>query len=148
MRSYFNAKERTTNIIIMAMKYILEEMAESSGITEEEKKWLDKATQLVDNFNNSVCDRFGDSYRRKIANTIAINDVKLVSKFGKQAEAISECATDDIYPCVDKLRDIECCNCTKCNFKDCAIYNLCISCDVFGDNQNGCPYKWEMIEID
>lgn len=147
MRNYFNAKEKTSHIIIMAMQHIVEEMASCGAVTEQEKKWLTKCAELIEKFNDSAFERFGDSYRRKIKNTLDINTLKLVSKFGKQAEAISECATEDLVPCIKELM-ISCVGCEKCDYKNCAIYNIGVACDINGHTQSGCPYRESIGDID
>lgn len=147
MRNYFNAKEKTSHIIIMAMQHIVEEMTSCGAVTEQEKKWLNKCAELIEKFNDSAFERFGDSYRRKIKNTLDINTLKLVSKFGKQAEAISECATEDLVPCINALM-VECVGCEKCDYKNCAIYNIGVACDINGHTQSGCPYRESLGDID
>ena len=147
MRNYFNAEERTRHIIILAMEHIVEEMASSNALTGQERKWLEKANELIEKFNNSTFERFGDSYQRKIKNTLDINTLKLVSRFGVQAEAISECATKDLEPCVKDLM-LGCVGCEKQDYTNCAIYNIGVACDINGHTCSGCPYKEDLGDFE
>lgn len=144
MRDYFNSEERAKHIIILAMEQVVKDMESSTALTEEEKKCLKAIKSNLLKFNNSTFDRFGDSYRRKIQNTLQINTIVLVGSNSAYTEAISECATEDLEPCVKELM-FNCMGCEKCNYKDCAIYNIAVACDIEGTNEDkGCPYKWEL----
>lgn len=144
MRDYFNASERAKHIVVMGMEKIAEELASSTALTQYERNCLQKTKEWLIKFNNSVYERFGDSYKRKILNTLQVNQIAIVSDRKSYNEAISECASEDLAPCIKDLM-VSCMNCTKENHKDCAIYNIGVACDIDGTNQGkGCPYFWKL----
>lgn len=141
MKNYFNANERTKHIILLAMQTVADDFSAVDSITDEERKYLRMATTYIKKFNNSVFERFGEPYRRKIINTMQMNHLKLVGKFENTQDCITEAAAEDLIP---KLRDVQmfyCMDCQKENHKDCAIYAMCVSCGIDGDDTDGCPYK-------
>ena len=85
--------------------------------------------------------------------TLAVNRIKEGTDFinciawNKQAEAISECATEDLVPCINALM-VECVGCEKCDYKNCAIYNIGVACDINGHTQSGCPYRENIGDLD
>lgn len=144
MREYFNASERAKHIVILGMDKVADELLPSVALTDVEKKYLKKAKEYLIKFNNSIFDRFGDSYKRKIKNTLQVNTIAIVPDKNKCNDVISECATEDLEPCIKGLM-VSCINCSKENYKDCAIYNIGVACDIEGTNEDkGCPYKWEL----
>ena len=144
MREYFNREEREKHIILMCMEYAVKELQESNALTDDERECLDDIITDVQAFNELVFERFGDAYKRKIQGMLNCNNVQLVSKFtGAQKSAISYIANEDLTPLIDDLTMFHCTECEKCDFKTCPIYNIAVACDVFGANDEGCPYKWE-----
>lgn len=147
MREYFNASERLNHILVLGMEKVAEELSTSTALTNEEAKCLKKVKEYLIKFNNSVYNRFGDSYKRKIRNTLQVNTIAVVSDRESHNEVISECASEDLIPCIKDLM-VSCMNCTKQNHKDCAIYNIGVACDIDGINQkSGCPYFWKLEDI-
>lgn len=148
MKNYFNERERTRHIILLAMQEATKEMQSSAAITPKEKQMLAKIEEWTTKFNSSVFDRFGEAYARKIEKTMQANTLRLVGKYNEQAQAISHIATEDLKLLIDELQAINCLNCDKENYKDCATYNICVSCDVEGNgNCEGCPFRAEILDI-
>lgn len=144
MRNYFNQNEREKHILFMCMEYAINELQESNALTEYEQECLDNVVMEIDNFNNSVFERFGDAYKRKIKGTLDCNNVELVSKFtGSKKSAVSYCSNQDLLPLINDLTMFHCIDCDRCEYKTCPVYNISIACGVDGINENGCPYKWE-----
>ena len=147
MKNYFNAEERTKHIILLAMQEVAKEMQSSEAITPKERQMLVKIEEWTTKFNSSVFERYGEAYARKIEKTMQANTLRLVGKYNEQAKAISHVATEDLELLVDELHAFKCLDCEKTNFKDCATYNICVSCDVEGnENCEGCPFKVEVSE--
>ena len=141
MKNYFNEKERTNHIILMCMEYTAREFANSSALTEEEKKALNKIAEWCGKLNESVFERFGDAYRRKIQGTLTNNTLRLVSKYGAYTDCISYCASEDIEPKVKDLMSLHCLGCDKCDYKNCAMYSMAVACGIVGEDTDGCPYN-------
>lgn len=141
MKNYFNEKERTNHIIIMCMEYVCEEFCESNALSIEEKKCLKKISEYCNKLNNSIFARFGTPYRRKIEGTLQSNTLRLVGKYSAYNECISHCASEDIEPKVRDMMLMHCINCKKQDFKNCAMYAMCVTCGINGKDTDGCPYK-------
>lgn len=144
MKNYFNERERTNHIILMCTEYNVKEFAESNALTDNEKRILNKISKLANEFNSSVFDRFGEPYKRKIVGTLNCNNLRLVGKYTPVADCISYCASEDIEPKVKELIAINCMGCEKCNYKDCAIYSMAVTCGINGSSESGCPYLMEI----
>lgn len=143
MKNYFNERERTNHIILMCTEYNVKEFAESNALTDTEKRILNKISKLATEFNNSVFERFGEPYKRKIVGTLNNNSLRLVGKYTPVADCISYCASEDIEPKVKDLIGLYCMGCEKCNYKDCSIYAMAVACGIVGSDTDGCPYKME-----
>lgn len=141
MKNYFNERERTNHIILMCMEHTAKEFANSTALSNEEKKALAKITEWCNKLNESIFERFGDAYRRKINGTLQNNTLRLVSRYGAYNECISYCASEDIEPKVKDLMSLHCLGCENCNYKDCAMYSMAIACGIIGGDTGGCPYK-------
>ena len=142
MKNYFNCEERTRHIILLAMQEVAKEMQSSEAITPKERQMLAKIEEWTTKFNSSVFERYGEAYARKIEKTMQANTLRLVGKYNEQAKAISHVATEDLELLVDELHAFKCLDCDKANYKDCATYNICVSCDVEGNgNSEGCPFR-------
>lgn len=144
MNNYFNAQTRTNHILLLAMQEVCESMSTNNSLSADEQKWLKTATTYLKKFNHSAFERMGEAYKRKILGTMQINDLRLVSKYGQQNECITYCATEDIAPKVSDLQFFHCMECQRCDYKDCAVYALSVSCDVEPQKENElsvCPYR-------
>lgn len=144
MKNYFNEKERTNHIILMCMEYTAKEFLTSNALSEEEKNSLENIVKLCNNINESLFERFGEAYRRKIQGTLKNNTLRLVGKYAPYNECISYCASEDIEPKVKDLMLFHCIDCGKCDYKNCAIYSMALTCGINGSCDNGCPYKSEV----
>ena len=140
MKNYFNSEERTRHIILLAAQETADELSESEALTPEERKNLKTATTLLKKFTSSVCERFGEPYKRKIENTMRANNLKLVGKYAEVCECISHAANEDLEPTVKESQCVHCVECDKQNFKDCAMYAMCIACDIDGEETDSCPF--------
>lgn len=140
MKNYFNAEERAMHIVLLAMQKTAEDFTKSDALTAEEKSLLKKAHKAVLNFNKAIFERFGEPYRRKIENTMQVNNLELVGKFEPHNDCISHSAQEDLKPKLSELRMFNCLDCTKGEFKDCAMYAMCVACDIDGEGENGCPF--------
>ena len=140
MKNYFSSEERTRHIILLAAQETAEALSKSSAITANERKDLKTATTLLKKFTSSICERFGMPYQRKIENTMRANNLKLVGKFAPVEECISHAANEDLELTVKEMQFMHCVECDKKNFKDCAMYTMCIACDIDGEDTGGCPF--------
>lgn len=142
MKNYLCAKDRTAHIIITAMQYILEDFNKSDSLSDEEHQLLDVAHKNIKAVNDSLFERLGEPYRRKIVQTMASNDLRFVGKFSVQKEAISYADIEDLAPMINEIIDLKCCDCSRCDFKSCAVYGIAIACDVGARSETSCPFKW------
>ena len=142
MKNYFNSSERTRHIILLAMQTVAEEFTEIDAITPEERKMLLKIVEWVKKFNTSIFDRFGEPYKKKIVNTMAVNKLGLYSKYGQEKDCISNCASEDVYRLANEYRLFKCMDCERTDHKDCGVYACLVAVDTDGnDKVEGCPYK-------
>ena len=149
MKNYFNCEERTRHIILLAMQEVAKDFQKSEAITPKERQMLAKVEEWTTKFNSSVFSRFGDSYARKIEKTMQANTLRLVGKYNTNVNTISHIAAEDLNKCVEELRAVNCLECDKAQWNDCATYNVCISCDIKGDAEaKGCPFKQSIGEVE
>lgn len=145
MKDYLNYEERTYLIIIMAMQETVEKFSKKPCLTDEERHCLDKVVEWGKKFSGKIFDRLGEVLRRKIVGTMNQNNLRLVSKFGKEKFAISEAAQEDLSPALDELHLFHCNDCKKCDYKSCAVYAISVACDKEEANEgDGCPFKREL----
>ena len=141
MKNYFNSRERTNHIIIMAMSEIIKEFAKSNALTEEEVDDLKYAEEILRDVTASIFARFGEGYKRKIEGTLDINTIKLVSKFGKTDDCIDYMSTEDIAKSLEDVMFFNCLDCSREEWMKCPVYNMAINCGVSCRETGGCPYK-------
>ena len=141
MKNYFNEKERTNHIIVMCMEHIARDFANSNALTENERNALLKISENCEKLNESVFDRFGEAYKRKVYGTLQNNTLRRVGKYGSFNNCISYCASEDIQPKVKSLMCLHCLGCKKEDYKNCAIYSMAVTCGIVGDTNEGCPYN-------
>jgi hypothetical protein len=143
MKNYFNQKERTNHIILLAMGQVVENLIESTALTKEEMQALKLTKKHIDNFHKLVFERFGLPYKKKIENTMQVNKLGLYSKYGQEKNCISYCASEDVYKMGKFLRNLQCFDCEKCNHLDCGVYAmLCAVESDTNEEESGCPYKF------
>lgn len=141
MREYFNKAERDTHIVLLIMTEALSAFKGCTSLTEEEQNCLAKAEEQIRKFTDSVYERFGDAYKRKIKGTLECNTVKVCSKYNSERK-LSYCDINDLACQVDDMIAAYCVDCDKCDFKTCPTYCMAVTCGVEGKNESGCPYKW------
>ena len=143
MRNYFNEKERNTHILAIGMEGVVKVMLEEfSALTDAEREYLELALKHFKAFNDSIFDRFGEVYKRKIVNTMETKTVVLGSKYTSKNDSTTYCDRDDIARCVGEIQTFNCCDCERCNWQECSVYKASVMCEVEGSSQDGCPYKW------
>lgn len=143
MRNYFNEKERNTHILALGMEGVVKAMLEDfTAITDSERKDLEKALKHFAKFNDSIFDRFGEVYKRKIQNTMETKTVCIASKYTAKNDSSTYCDKDDIAKVMSELQTFNCCDCERCEWKECSVYKASVMCEVEGTNDSGCPYKW------
>lgn len=141
MREYFNAEERENHIKVTSCQHYVKKLAESPAITEKERKDLLKASKLLDSVTDSIFERFGEAYVRKLQGVMQCNTLKLVGKYAPIQNAISQVASADLLPMVRQVQEMVCWECEKCNYRDCPMYNFGIACDLQDVAEEGCPFK-------
>lgn len=141
MKNYFNANERSRHIVVMSMAGIAEEFLNSNALTDEERRSIELSVKHIKNFNKSVFNRFGEAYKRSVLGTIDINKVVLVSKAVSTADALSYSQAEDLIPMLKDLQLLNCLDCEKGEYKNCAMYGMMVSCGCEASCENGCPFK-------
>ena len=143
MKNYFNERERNTHILAIGMEGVVKAMLkEFNALTEEEREDLELALEHFKNFNDSIFERFGEVYKRKITNTMETKTVCIASKYTAKNDNTTYCDRDDIARCVGEIQAFNCCDCSRCDWKECSVYKASVMCEVEGVNEDGCPYKW------
>lgn len=141
MREYFNAEEREDHIKVTSCQFYVKKLAQSNAITEQERKDLMKAHKLLDKVTDSIVDRFGLAYARKLQGIMQNNTLKIVGKYAPAQVAISHCAQVDMLPMIRKVQMLTCMDCEKENHKECAMYNMGIACELEDVADDGCPFR-------
>ena len=143
MKNYFNERERNTHILAIGMEGVVKTMLkEFNSLTKEEREELELALEHFKNFNDSIFERFGEVYKRKITNTMETKTVCIASKFTAKNDSSTYCDRDDIARCVGEIQTFNCCDCKRCDWQDCSVYKASVMCEVKGVNEDGCPYNW------
>ncbi|MBO5441762.1 MAG: hypothetical protein J6A09_04280 [Alphaproteobacteria bacterium] len=123
MKNYFNERERNTHILAIGMEGVVKTMLkEFNALTEYEYEELEEALEHFKNFNDSIFERFGEVYKRKITNTMETKTVCIASKFTAKNDSSTYCDRDDIARCVGEIQTFNCCNCDRCDWQDCSVY--------------------------
>jgi hypothetical protein len=141
MREYFNMEERENHIKVTSCQVYVKKLAESPAITEEERKDLLKAFKLLDKVTDSIFERFGEAYIRKLKGIMACNTLKIVGKYAPMQNAISHVAQVDMLPMIRKLQMWTCLDCERTGHKDCPMYNMGIACELEDVAEEGCPFR-------
>lgn len=141
MRDYFNKRERDTHLIIMFMAEIVSNFKDCNALTEDEQKHLRLVEKHLRAFTESVYERFGEAYKRKIKGTLEINTVRIGSKYG-QDQVLSYYDASDLEKQVQDMIAFHCIECEKSDFKACPTYDMAIACGIEGKCNEGCPYRW------
>ena len=143
MKDYFNEHEKAQHLILMSSIHTCNLLLTSKHLTDEERESLNIAVKYIDKFSSSVCKRFGKSYLRKLQNTMKSNKIRLVGKYEKAIDAVSECVIEDMMPMINKYRSWQCLTCEKKDPRRCFIYNACTTCGIAAstDNDEDCPFK-------
>lgn len=143
MKNYFNEKERNTHILAIGMEGVVKVMLEEfTALTEEERNDLELALEHFKAFNDSIFERFGEVYKRKITNTMETKTVCVASKYTAKNDNTTYCDRDDIARCVGEIQTFNCMGCERCDWQDCSVYKASVMCECEGVNEDGCPYKW------
>lgn len=142
MKNYFNQEERIRHLIIMSAIEISKTLTNSKALSPDEKKYLKLVNTYLSKFNDSIFERFGEAYRRKLQGLMECNKLSLVGKYEKSINAVNQCVTDDMMPLIKSVRSWKCLTCERNDHLNCFIYNACITCDVeaTGDGEE-CPFK-------
>lgn len=140
MKEYFNAEEREDHIKITSCQYYVKKLAQSNAITEKERKDLLKASKLLDGVTNSIFERFGQAYVRKLNGIMQSNTLKLVGKYASFQNAISRVAQEDMLPMIRQVQTMLCMWCERTDHKDCPMYNMGIACELEDVAEEGCPF--------
>lgn len=142
MKNYLNAEERTKHIILLAMQETAEDFMDSDALTKEEQKSLKKINEWCLKFNGLIFERLGESYARKVEQTMRCNVLRMVGKYSEVANAINHVASEDHDYLVQELKAFKCLDCQREDYKNCGMYCTCIACDVDGNGkEEGCPFK-------
>ena len=144
MKDYLNAEERTYLITLIAMEQTVEKLLNKTCLSEKERHCLTKAVEWINKFSGEIFPRIGKVLERKIKNTMKLNELTLVGKYGLGGKPpISEAATEDLEPAIAELHLFHCTGCTKCDYKDCAVYAISVACDIAETSNDtiGCPFK-------
>ena len=123
------------------MAEIVSNFKDCSSLTEDEQKHLRLVEKHLRAFTESIYERFGEAYKRKIKGTLEINTVRIGSKYG-QDQVLSYYDASDLEKQVQDMIAFHCIECEKSDFKACPTYDMAIACGIEGKCNEGCPYRW------
>ncbi len=147
MKDYLNAEERAHLIILISMEQNAEKFLKRNCLSKQDRYNLTKVIEWCKKFNEDLLNRVGETIRRKIVNTMKINEIRLESKYAPDKPLISEAATEDLEPALEELRLFHCNGCNKCDYKDCAVYSIAVACDIPETNDDrGCPFRQAIVD--
>ena len=130
------------------MEKTAEKFLNHQCLSDKDRYNLKKVIEWNKKFNEDVLNRVGDVLRRKIVNTMKLNEIRLESKYAPSKNVISEAASEDLEPAIEELQLFHCNGCKKCNYKDCAVYAISVACDIpETNNDDGCPYKQTIVDF-
>lgn len=144
MKDYFTTKDRARHFFVVGITQIIKDLANSDALSPFEAKNLKTAATCLDKANDSIFERLGTAYRKKVLAMNRDNKIDLVSRYGSGGVTISNVASEDIEPTLEDLRLSKCTICDSPDkFKDCAVYNMCVACDcrVNDYKSETCPFK-------
>lgn len=150
MKEYFNSNDRIRHFFVLGLKQIIDDFQKSDSLSTQESKWIGLASKYIKMANDSILERMGPAYKRKVLNMARDNRIDIVGRYSNDTVCVSNAAAEDIQPALDSLRSWQCIACEKdLNFKNCAVYNMCLACDVpinIEGDYKGCPYKIDVGE--
>ena len=148
MKNYFNATEQSHHLIIMTAMVSVNDLIQSSAPTDEEKKMLVQAKNLISKFSESVYSRIGEGYKQSLKNKASLNKIKLVSRNNVTSHNDSSKMEDVIdkgYVCqlLDLSSDIDCQGCERTDCKNCEIYKFKTYLNYDGKSEDNdlCPFR-------
>lgn len=144
MKDYFTTKDRARHFFVVGITQIIKDLANSDALSPFEAKNLKTAATCLDKANDSIFERLGTAYRKKVLAMNRDNKIDLVSRYGSGGVTISNVASEDIEPTLEDFRLWKCTSCDSPDkFKDCAVYNMCVACDcrVNDYKSETCPFK-------
>ena len=148
-KDHLNPEERCHLIILMAMEQNAKKFLNRKCLSKKDIYNLTKTIEWCEKFNKDLLERVGDAVSRKIVNTLKINEVRVISKYAPDKPIISEAATEDLEPAISELHLFHCNGCTKCDYKNCAVYAISVACDIDEPNKgDGCPFKLASLNLD
>lgn len=142
MKNYFNAKDRSYHILLLAMEKTAHFFKESDSLSDKERYSLKKCEEWLEKFNNLVFERLGEPYRKKVKNTTDSNELSFCAKNSLSRDVISYCASEDVSLLAQELQQLKCWECSRTDFKDCGVYACLVATDKDGNNkESGCPFS-------
>lgn len=146
MKNYFNADDRASHIIVIAMQTYLSRLIESETLTKEEKTRFKTALTHIEKANGDILDRLGSAYVDRVLAETKQNDLRFVPRCVKSQRSTMSYVSQELI--IDVLREamfMNCCDCTKCDWKNCKIYELGVKADYAPRESDGCPFKETLI---
>lgn len=146
MKNYFNAEDRASHIIVIAMQTYLGRLIESETLTKEEKTRFKTALTHIEKANGDILDRLGSAYVDRVLAETKQNDLRFVPRCIKSQRSTMSYVSQELI--IDVLREamfMNCCDCTKCDWKNCKIYELGVKADYTPRESDGCPFKETLI---
>lgn len=145
MKNYFNTQETLDHIYIQALVAPLERLADSGALSAEETKYLRTAVTYIEKASDNIYLRLGAPYMRKVKNTVKCNDVvvkpKMFDGSGKEITLVNHAAIEDLQGGLASVMAYHCFECGRCDWQECGVYAMAVSCGVEGQDTDGCPYK-------
>ena len=142
MKNYYNRRELITHTIICSAMYIIENFISCEALTEEESEQLEQAKLWIEDFNNSIIQRFGDPFKKKVSNFLRDNELKFRTKRVCEND-VQSYIDEDILKEIIAENEINCFECEKCDYLNCKTYKLKVAFDQEGNGkEKGCPFAF------
>lgn len=154
MKNYLNNDEKNKHLILIMAMTTAQDLLNCSGPTEEEKELLQTAANAISEFNKSVFDRIGDSYKRSIINRSRDNEIDIKTKKIYTPNRTEEDYTEyidheELVDIINSCSEFECVGCKREDCKNCALYRININIGTKGqaEDNNLCPFRRDELTV-
>lgn len=143
MKNYANRKEIELFTLILAFQEYLKIFKDCEFLSEQEVKNVSKALKSVNEMSESVKERLGYVFLKKIKGFLDCNTLGFYAK-GILRDKVVNNIDDDII--TELLNDsgwaMDCFDCDKEDFKNCRCYKIFVEMGKHGNGKEmGCPFR-------
>lgn len=143
MKNYMNSKERDVFVLILAFEEYLKIFGTFECLSEKEKKNVDNAVKNLSALNQSIKDRMGLIFLKKLKSFLDNNTLNFHAKGIKRDLVISQIDDDIVNELLEEAGwSMDCLDCEKEDYIDCRCYKIFVEMGKEGNGKkDGCPFK-------